>query len=256
MPATKTCAHCGIVYARNRSFGREQWATSRFCSRQCYGKTITGISTGPKPEIRIGKEIECVECGKTFYAEPWKIKRRPGQNKFCSKECTYKGRELKATFVKGHSDLVPQEARKRAGAKTSVSLTGRQLSAEHKAKMSNARRGVKLSQEHIRKSLMRRPMSSLEVRMAGLIAEQMLPYRFVGNGEFFVGRKNPDFIHSEGRQIAVEVFYRRHKEKFAGGLDRWRRDREDVFTSHGWKIIFLDESQVTSEKVRIALGGV
>lgn len=109
--ATKNCEKCGLEYLRNRSFSASQWASTRYCSRQCRGKAITGISTGPKPEIRIGEEIPCAKCGTQFYAAPWAIKRRPGNNKFCSKECTYEGRELKATFVKGHADLVPPSSR-------------------------------------------------------------------------------------------------------------------------------------------------
>jgi hypothetical protein len=99
-------------------------------------------------------------------------------------------------------------------------------------------------------------MSSLEVKMAGLIAGQKLPYRFVGNGDFFIGRKNPDFIHSGGKRVAVEVFYRRHKEKFSGGLERWMAERRQIFAAHGWDVLFLDELQVNTEKVQIALGGV
>lgn len=99
-------------------------------------------------------------------------------------------------------------------------------------------------------------MSSLEIKMAGLIAEQGLPYRFVGNGEVFVGRKNPDFIHAEGKQVAVEVFYRRHKERFSGGLENWMKSRREVFEAHGWKIVFLNEAQVNADTVQSALGGV
>lgn len=128
MTATKTCEHCGAIYPRHRSYSRKQWATSRFCSRQCQGKSITGVKTGPKPEIRIGREIPCAECGKRFYAAPWAIKRRGG-NKFCSKACAYMGRELKATFAIGHSDIVPKEARRRAGAKASIFANGQEVIA-------------------------------------------------------------------------------------------------------------------------------
>jgi 5-methylcytosine-specific restriction endonuclease McrA len=108
--STKICAQCDRIYPRNRSFSKQQWAASRFCSRKCRGKSISGISAGPKPEIRIGKEIPCGECGKLFYAAPWMMRRRSGA-KFCSKPCAYIGRELRATFEKGHPDLVPPEAR-------------------------------------------------------------------------------------------------------------------------------------------------
>lgn len=246
---TKTCEHCGSVYSRRQWHSEKQWALSRFCSRQCSGK-----AQWVQPKPKNGKEIPCFECGKLFYLAQWSQKRRG--NKFCSQACSWAGRELKATFEKGHADIVPSEARKRAGAKTAVSLTGKKLSPAHCAKIGDAKRGRKLSPEHIRKSLRRRAMSSLEVKMAELIAKHGLPFRFVGNGDFFVGKKNPDFVHSGGKQIAVEVFYRRHKERFSGGLESWMNERREIFASHGWQLVFLNEAQVNSDKVQSALGGV
>jgi very-short-patch-repair endonuclease len=83
-----------------------------------------------------------------------------------------------------------------------------------------------------------------------------LPFRFAGNGDVFVGRKNPDFVASDGSKVAIEVFYRRHKDQFRGGVDVWRSEREAVFNEHGWRIIFFDETQVHAERVKAALGGV
>ena len=34
----KTCEVCGRAFARNRKFGRAQWAAARFCSRACGGQ--------------------------------------------------------------------------------------------------------------------------------------------------------------------------------------------------------------------------
>lgn len=251
--ATKTCAQCGVVYPRNRSFDRAQWAASRFCSRQCRGATIKGLKTGPKPEIRIGTEVPCGLCGKPFYAAPWMMKS--ARRRFCSKACGYEGRVEKATFEKGHPDLVSTEARKRAGAKTAVSLTGRKLSPAHCASMSAAMRGRVLTREHVRRSLQRRPMSSLEEKFNRIVESAKLPFRFVGNGEVFIGRKNPDFVASDGRRIAVEVFYRRHKDQFRGGVDVWKAEREAEFGKNGWRVLFFDETQVQAERVEIALGG-
>lgn len=39
---------------------------------------------------------------------PWQVKKG---KKFCSKDCSYKGRELKGLFEKGHIDFVPPEKR-------------------------------------------------------------------------------------------------------------------------------------------------
>ena len=90
-------------------------------------------------------------------------------------------------------------------------------------------------------------MSNLEIKSLGIIQKMGLPYKFVGNGEFFVGRKCPDFVNCNGEKIAVEVYYRRHKDMFSGGLENWKKDRQKIFSEYGWKIIFFDETQVNEE---------
>jgi hypothetical protein len=52
---------------------------------------------------------ECLVCRSIFYIQAYLVKS--GRKKFCSKDCFYKGRELKATFQKGHPDLVPASSR-------------------------------------------------------------------------------------------------------------------------------------------------
>ena len=52
-----------------------------------------------------------------------------------------------------------------------------------------------------------------------------------------------------GEKIAIEVYYRRHKERFAGGLDKWRNERESIFKRHGWRVIFLDETKANKASV-------
>lgn len=50
----------------------------------------------------------CKQCGVIMMLPPWKVARGW---KFCSKECSYKGRVCKGLFEKGHPDLVPKESR-------------------------------------------------------------------------------------------------------------------------------------------------
>jgi len=150
---------------------------------------------------------------------------------------------------KGHPDYVSKEARKRAGIKISKSLTGKKLSEKHKDNIRKAHLGKKLSKEHVRKCLQRRAMSTLEDKFNKLIIENRLPYKFVGNGSFFIERKNPDFININGDKIAIDVYYRRHKEQFRGGLEKWKEERKAVFAKYGWQLIFFDETQVNRETV-------
>jgi HNH endonuclease/NUMOD3 motif len=55
----------------------------------------TGLSSWNKCEPTI---INCKQCNAVMELAPWQIKKG---KKFCSKDCAYKGRELKATFEKG-----------------------------------------------------------------------------------------------------------------------------------------------------------
>lgn len=113
--------------------------------------------------------------------------------------------------------------------------------------------GRKLTKEHIKNSLRRRPKSSLELKFETICNDNSLPYKFVGNGDFFIERKNPDFINVNGKKIAVEVYYRKHKEKFGGaigiGVDKWKEERQVIFKKYGWEIIFFDETQVNNNTI-------
>jgi hypothetical protein len=116
-------------------------------------------------------------------------------------------------------------------------------------KVSLATKGRKLSREWIRNSLRRRKMSGLELRVDKVIKDNNLPYRFVGNGEFFIGRKNPDFVNINGDKVAVEVYSRKHKDVFRGGVDKWISDRTLLFGDYGWKIIFIEDWQTNTPEL-------
>lgn len=113
-----------------------------------------------------------------------------------------------------------------------------------------------LTKEHIKKILKRRPISGLEKKVLKVIKENKLPYKFVGNGKFFIERKNPDFININGEKIAVEVYSRKHKDYFRGGCDKWKEDRSKLFDKYGWSIVFIEAWQ-TNDKADIInlLGG-
>lgn len=143
---------------------------------------------------------------------------------------------------------------------------GRKMSADQKAKISDAKRGRKLSisqetrkmqsermkslwldADYRKKVLGASGMSSLEKKALAVIEKHGLPYRFVGHGDFTIGRKIPDFINTNGAKIAVEVYCRKHKEILRGGVDSWIKSRRELFASYGWDTIFLDERSRETE---------
>ncbi len=137
----------------------------------------------------------------------------------------------------------------------SLANKGRKHSKATKKKISKAMEKLMESTDFRRRCLRRRKMSSLEVKFDGIVKELGLPYKFVGNGAFFIERKNPDFINTNGKKIAVEVYYKKHKDLFAGGLENWKRKRLEVFSEYGWEIKFFDAMEVNEENIFKNLGG-
>ena len=185
-------------------------------------KGKSGIYTRTK-EMQTGKNPN---SHKGSLGKRWKIKdtsKMKGQNGFKKGHLPYQGIE-KGQFKKG---IIPKTAFKK---------------------------GHNFDKETVKRILRRRGKSSLEIKFENIINNLGLPYKFVGNGEIMVARKVPDFVNSNRKKIAIEVFYRKHKEKFRNGLEEWKADRIRIFTENGWKIIFFDETQVNEENVKNILG--
>jgi len=215
----------------------------RLCKCGC-GKEITiqphhkyyGIPVfirGHNPSWITGKK------GYYKHTEEWKEKARKRMlgknNPFYGKTHTKESLSKIKLFCKGDVSL-------RKGVK---------LSKEEKERLRNLRLGVKHSKETIKKILRRRTPSSLELKMIDIIEKHNLPYKFVGDGNFFIERKNPDFININGKKIAIEVFYKKHKEVFAHGLENWKQKREQIFNKYGWTLLFFDETQVNDNIAEI-----
>ena len=164
--------------------------------------------------------------------------------------------------------------------KMSFAKKGKKLSEEHKRKISEANKGKrpyimtdtirnkmsvnsakfflgkKRDKETIRKMLRRRLMSSLEIKFQKIVDEHNLPYKFVGNGKFFIERINPDFVNTNGEKIAIEVYYRKHKEQFRDKtIEEWKQERLEVCKKYGWEMLFFDEKEVYKIQILNLLGG-
>jgi len=87
-----------------------------------------------------------------------------------------------------------------------------------------------------------RKMSSYEQRVSDLIKKYKLPYKFVGNGEVWIGQKNPDFINTNGEKKIIEVYSEYHvgfwKDK------DYESKRSKLFAKYGFQTIFLTEQDL------------
>lgn len=139
---------------------------------------------------------------------------------------------------------------KQVGIKVRKALTGR-----IRPKLSKALTGRKLSKEHIKNALRRRIPTSLEEKFQGIIDKYNLPYKYVGNGKFFIERYNPDFINTNHEKIAIEVYARYYKLQNNKSIKEWKKERNIVFKKYGWNIIYFNEIEVEEKNILKMIGG-
>jgi len=145
--------------------------------------------------------------------------------------------------------------------KISESEKGKYISLETRKRMSEGQKrsyrlgrkawnkGKKLTPDHIRKSLHYTIPTSLEKKFQLIIDKNNLSYKFVGDGAFIIGNCNPDFINTDNKKIAIEVYSKFWKIRSFGNIKEWERKRIQIFRKYGWKIIFFVEEQVEEDKV-------
>ena len=93
----------------------------------------------------------------------------------------------------------------------------------------------------ILKGSLKRP-TSYEAKIISLIKKYNLPYKYVGDGEVWIGRKNPDFLNINGEKILIEVYSAyRHP-------DNYEIIRTIHFSKYGFKVIFLNDNDLYRNK--------
>ena len=88
-----------------------------------------------------------------------------------------------------------------------------------------------------------RKQTAEEKFLENFILKQNLPYRYVGNGKYFIEGKNPDYIHYKDK-VCVELirtksFYR-HRN--------YIEIRHQHFQRNGWKCIFIGTFEFSNMK--------
>jgi len=203
-------------------------------------------------------EVVCPSCKQTRVVSRSMFNFiQAGTNTGCCQSCSLKGNKYRLgthcseeTKSKMSMASLGKKKSKEHRLNMNKDKKGVALSQEHKEKLSKAHLGKKLSKEHIRKCLRRRPMSGLETKVQKVIDKHQLPYVFVGNGKFFIERKNPDFININGKKTAIEVYYKRHKNEFRNnGATGWMEERKQIFGKYGWQILFIEGTKLTERKI-------
>jgi len=118
---------------------------------------------------------------------------------------------------------------------------GKHLTEERKQVQRENTERCWLDPEYRKKVYTRHEMSTPEIKFASLVQERNLPYQFVGNGDFWLGRRNPDFVHlSELRLIEIWGEYY-HKGQNPD-------DRAAYFQKFGYQTLVIWASELRKEE--------
>ena len=105
------------------------------------------------------------------------------------------------------------------------------------------------TKEILKRILYRRAPSSLEEKFQSIVDKYNLPYKYVGDGSFIIGRYNPDFINTNSEKIAIEVYARYYKKRNNISIEDWKIKRSNIFRQYGWQIMYFNEIEVNEENI-------
>jgi len=244
MQIKKNCVSCNSEFIV-KSYRKN---IALYCSISCskkgksaWNKGLKGFRSGIR---KIRNKSFCLTCNKEIIPNYPSLK-----NKFCSINChnmfMKKPLNEKAYNWKPKKKMICRVCSKIFYIQSCHTSKRKSCSMQCASKY---RIGSRQSAETIKKRLSRREMSKLEIKVNTIINKYHLPYRFVGNGKFFLENINPDFVNTNGEKKAIEVYYQKHKNQFRlGGCEGWKEKREKIFENYGWKIIFIEGSKITEK---------
>ena len=110
-------------------------------------------------------------------------------------------------------------------------------------------KGKTITKDQLKKMLRRHIPTSLEEKFQSIVDKYNLPYKYVGDGSFIIGRYNPDFINTNSEKIAVEVYARYYKKRNNISIEDWKIQRSNIFRQYGWQIMYFNEIEVNEENI-------
>ena len=121
--------------------------------------------------------------------------------------------------------------------KMSIAMTGKKrkpFTEEHKRKMREARRHRKFPEHHTK------PESIFEA----ICKKYHLPYKYTGDGSFWIKNINPDFVDVNGKKIAIEIagdWWHNSLTHLKLPYKNTMEYRKKTLKKYGWKLGILFE---------------
>lgn len=132
-------------------------------------------------------------------------------------------------------------------------LYGKHITDEHRRIISEANKGKhltyetrrKISEAHIRaleEGCYNMKPTTPEAKFTKICEKYNLSFNYTGDGKFWIENVNPDFVESNGRKIAVEIYgdywHNRPEIKLRD------KRREETLRKYGWRLIVIWEHEL------------
>lgn len=266
-----TCKTCGKIFRRRESNTKRNKSHYYYCSRKCRykdpdsfarkrkltnckvcgnplvgrcGKMYCSLKCRSADEeyrklIRESKSIKrkmigCAICGKGIFKHEYQFKR--SKSLFCSRKC-------KNLYERG------KPSKRRTGKVVKCFNCEKEI---YRAlwRLKDYNRffcslecmydQLKYNVKNIAKP------TKIERMFWELVKKYNLPYKYVGDGSFWIGRLNPDFIHTNGEKIVIEIFgdfWHNPSLNKRLNFDHTEDGRNQLFKRYGYKCIVIWEKE-------------
>lgn len=222
------CDNCGKVICRKEYQVKKY--KNHFCGNVCWGIWQSKHLKGKNNPAWNGggKEKVCPVCGKIF-----KFERRQKERKYCSHECYSKAISGEDNPQWNRTKRICLTCGKEFEIKASLLKRGK----GNYCSLSCARKAKKIPKHHTKP----------ELAFIEICNKYNLPFKYTGNGSFWIHNINPDFVECNGKKIAVEIFgdyWHSPLLKRNMRYNQTYRGRKKILKKYGWKLIVLWESDL------------
>jgi len=157
--------------------------------------------------------------------------------------------QTKESNEKRSKSLQGRKKPKGFGEKVSKALRGRQFSKDWIKKNSEGVIRAWQNPEYVKKQIQSRGVKPNKTeKFFENILSKLLPnqYKYVGNGEFILGGKCPDFVNVNGQKKIIELFgdYWHSEEVQGVPKEQHVQDRIDLFTLYGYQTLIIWEREL------------
>jgi len=233
-PILCTCDICGKI----REKAKHDYRAICFnCSvhSEVRANKISEAKKGDKhPWWKGGKSIKiiCETCGKPFFVYPCEFKKG---RKCCSKSCAMKKRfseNKHPSWKGGNIERICKICGKSFKVKPSIVKKGNGIYCSRSCAMKAIRKKIGIPTHHTKPELI----------FEQICKKNNLPFKYTGDGDFWIHNINPDFINCNGKKIAVEIFgdyWHSPLLNYKIKEDRTLSYRKKILKKYGWDLVIF-----------------